>query len=261
VADGLLGLDYEFFFGGGDYKFLPGDESFRADTYSSARIAYSGSSFSIGGQYLINGYIQEKGWSADLAANIWNGDIRFEWGQLLRDRGGRWTDEFRHNEPTAWMASADIWRGSNWKLTGFASSTDAEYDVFYSSINPYYEHIARQGAGVPWEKWLRNPLAMPNTQVLGGSLDFQLGKLPFKVVYYDLEDRGSSDSSWWYHNSAAVAGGWSGVEVPYDALMAASLGLPLTDGVNATLTYARQNANYAGLDDLQLLQVGVALGF
>jgi hypothetical protein len=260
LPNALLGLDWEVFFGAADYGMRP-IYNYKSDTYSSARVAYSRPTWSVGGQYLISGLLQEKGWSADLAATVWGRDVRFEYARLERDRGGRDADSFRHNTPDAYMATADIWRGSNWKLTGYYSSTDAEYDVFYSSVNPYYEHIAGDGMGVPWEKWLRNPLAMPNTEVLGGALDFQVGKLPFQVCYYDLEDRGTSAGSFWYHNSVAVANGWSGAEVPYDALMAVSMGLPLADGVAAKLTYARQQANYSGLDDLQLLQAGVEIGF
>jgi len=260
LPSAVLGLDWEAFFGAAEYGMRP-TYGYKSDTYSSARVAYSRPSWTLGGQYLFSGLLQEKGWSADLAATIWGRDVRVEYARLERDRGGRDTGTFAHSKPSAWMASADIWRGNNWKLTGYGSIVDAKYDVFYSSMNPYYELIGDSGVGVPWEKWLRNPLAMPNTRVLGGMLDFRLGKLPFQVCYYDLEDRGTDSSSWWYHNSVAVAKGWSGAQVPYDTLMAVSMGLPLSDGLAAKLTYARQNANFSGLDDLQLLQAGVEIGF
>jgi len=258
----LLGLDVDAFWGGSQYILQPENTEGKRDSYSSVRVAYSRRSWTAGFNWLTDGAIAERGWSADLATQIWNRDVRFEYATLSHDRGGNDVDVYPHNAPSAWMASADIWRGSNWRLTGYASKLDAEYDVFYSVANPYFEHIQGDNGGVPWEKWLRNPLAMPNTQVLGGQLDFRVGSFPFQVAYYDLEDRGINGSSFWAHNSVATSSGWSGQAVPYDKLMAVSMSRALAQGVTANITYARQSANNDSyLDDLQLLQAGVQIGF
>jgi len=141
----------------------------------------------------------------------------------------------------AWMASADIWRGSNWRLTGFYSDVEDGYSVVYSALNPYYETLNPAQPGVPWEKWLRNPLVLNNVRTLGGHLDFRVGSVPFSVAYFDLKEK-------------------SGPAVAYDALWAVGTSKQLADGIVANLTYAQEQANTAASDQ-KLLQASVSVGF
>jgi len=262
-------LDVDMFFGGGSYDFGLNPSAYTvndSDGYASARVAYTRPSWSVGLNYLETGMQREQGWSADLAAQIWGRDVRVEYARMEKDAAGNDTWSSIHsspiNTPSALMASADIFKGNNWKLTGYYSTTDATYNMYYSVINPYYEEIDGRQAGIPWERWLRNPLALPNVRVLGGHLDFRVGSMPFQVAYYDLEDRGYGGYSDWSNNGVAMKNGWSGQEVPFDRLMAISAFKSLADGVTAKITYARQNANGGGnCDDLQLLQAGVEIGF
>jgi len=271
-------LDFDMFFGGADTAFGldPSGSSTSYTTndndgYASGRVAYTRPSWSLGFNYLETGMQSEQGWSADLAAQIWGRDVRVEYGRMLKNSANMDLTDQPFKTPTALMASADIFKGNNWKLTGYYSSADAAYAPTYSALNPYYETLdSRQeigdtsSNGVPWERWLRNPLALPNVRVIGGHLDFRVGSMPFQVAYYDLEDLGNSSShSWWGYN-----GVWSGRStsagdqaVPYDRLMAISAFKNLADGVTAKLTYARQNASSTSNQDLELLQAGVEIGF
>jgi len=216
------------------------------DGYISARAAYARPTWSLGFNWLQDGVNKEQGWSADLAAQIWGRDVRVEVAQQLKNYMSAEIDD----NNIAVMASADLWRASNWSLTGYFSQADVYYAPVYSALNPYYEIVDRNvdaaafaGGPVPWEKWLRNPLVETGYRTIGGHLAFRLGTVPFTLAYFD---RSALDGA---------------PEEYYDQLFAVSTSKQLADGITANLTYARQNAAVSGLDDLQLLQAGVTVGF
>jgi len=216
------------------------------DGYISARAAYARPSWSVGFNWLQDGVNKEQGWSADLAAQIWGRDVRVEVAQQLK----AWDSSSTGTDNMAYMASADLWRGSNWRLTGYFSQADVYYAPVYSILNPYYEIVDRNvdaaafaGGPVPWEKWLRNPLVETGYRTFGGHLAFSLGSIPFTVAYFDRQ---------------ALSGAPSEM---YDQLFAVSTSKKLADGITANLTYARQQAAVVGHDDLELLQGGVTVGF
>ncbi len=248
-------LDWEFFAGGSTYKFLSwvGETN---DGYLSARMQWDNPSWRIGGNYLANGYGQEEGWSVDLWAKFWgNRELYFEYARMLTDALG--FDNWSINNPAAYMAMLDIWKGRNWSLRGYYSDLDAAYDVWYSTANPYFEWYRWTGDQVPWERWLRNPLAMANLEVIGGQLDFSIGSTPIQLAYYNLE----ANSSYWGYSYWPWLTGSS--EVPYDTLMAVRVSREVADGVTAVLTYARENANsyYSYLQDQELLMLEAVVGF
>lgn len=216
----------------------------RNDIYVSGRAAYSRPSWTLGFNWLQSGVGDEQAWSADLAAQIWGRDIRVETATLEKNFVGL-TVPGANN---AWMASADIWRGSNWRLTGFYSRAQALYDVQYSMVHPYWETIDRAenttllGLSVPWERFLRNPLVESGYETFGGHLDFSIGSFPFTVAYFDRDLMG-------------------GVEA-YDKLWAVGVSKQLADGMTANVTYGYQT-HKAGLPlaDQKLLQASVTVGF
>jgi hypothetical protein len=110
------------------------------------------------------------------------------------------------------------------------------------------------GPGIPWERWLRNPLVMSNLEVLGGELDLTLGGAPFTFCYYDV-DANSVD---WNANPL-----WSGSAsvAPYDTLYGVSHTRELADGVNLTLSYARQEGSSSSYADLEMASAGIMIGF
>ena len=213
----------------------------RSDLYFSARASYSRPSWTLGVNYLQTGVDEEQGWSADLAAQIWNRDVRVEYAQQEKDFVG--TTIPGSNE--AWMASADIWRGSHWRLTGFYSKAGDQYDPQYSALHPYFEAVSRAETGptffVPWEKWLRNPLVERGYETFGGHLDFSIGSFPFTVAYFDRNGSGFAEA--------------------YDQLWAVGVSKQLADGITANMTYGYQSANLGFLQDQKLLQASVTVGF
>jgi S-layer homology domain len=229
------------------YNFTPIANPAERHAYGSARLSYSRPTWSVGGNWLQSGVHDEQGWSADVAAQIWGRDIRAEYARLRKNVMG--SDVGLGDD--AYMISADIWRGRTWRLTGYYSHTDDNYDVVYSVLHPYYETLDPQAEGgliptavgmIPWEKWLRNPLAIPGAGVLGGHLDLRLGSIPFTVAYFDVKGNGGSI-------------------VPFNRLWSVGTSKQLTDGVTANLTYAQETANMGGLDNQKLLEASVAVGF
>jgi hypothetical protein len=208
------------------------------DGYASGRLAYTRPSWSLAGNYLATGMNDERGYSVDLAATIWDRDIRVEWANLDTDAWGNKDSHLIGND--ALMGSADLWRSSNWRLTGFYSHCDSGYTTGYSNLNPYYEAL-RPTPGIAWEKWLRNPLVLNNKRVLGAHLDFNVGSLPFNVAYFDVKANSGPN--------------------PFDTLWAIGTSKQLADGVTANLTYGQQLATAPKTPDQQLLQASVSVGF
>jgi len=245
-------IDVDMFWGGSDALFSPSGGGVvsdpynfsrvhgNSDAYGSFRLAYSRPTWALGASWLQTGAYKEQGWSVDLAAQIWGRDVRAEYAQLRKDlMGGDPGDD-----NSAFMASADIWRGNSWRLTGFYSDVEEAYDVTYSVLNPYYENldIAAPGGAVPWEKWLRNPLALSGVRTVGGHLDFRVGNVPLTVAYFDLKSKSS-------------------YPMAFDALWAVGTSKQLADGVTANLTYAQEQSNSSAYDDQKLLEASVAVGF
>jgi len=268
--DDSFGLfDWEFFFGGSTYTFdsQPPGVSFPAGTndgYLSARWEYNRPSWAIGANWLVDGVAKEEGYGADLWLEFWGGrELYVEYARLTTDLGGM--ENFPHNDPAGYMALVDIWKGSNWALRGYYSDLDAEFDPVYSTANPYWEPYGDDASNVwiPWERWLRNPLAMANTEVMGGLLDFSIGSTPFEFTYYSL-DGNSETSPFWQHTQW---GSYARTAPPYDALWAIRATTPVADGVDVTWTYARQEVSsdgklaYPSLDDAQVVVAGVTVPF
>jgi hypothetical protein len=272
-------LDVDIFFGGGGIypawnHYDDWTEEY-TDGYASIRAAYSQPKWILGANYLHNGVSNETGYSLDLATRIWDRDVRVEYATLKEDRFYSYPD----SDNKAIMATADIWKARKWTLRGFYSKADANYDVYYSATNPYYEindPYMIEGLNsyysddIPWERWLRNPLVMPNLRVIGGILDFRVGRQPFTFCYYDVKSCGGD---WGYvPNALSAWQEWSGTESPYKALWAISTTHKLADGLDLTLTYAQERANpsytaaadedgYPVMANQSLLQASVTLGF
>jgi len=236
------------------------------DGYLAMAASYARPSWKIGAEWLADGYAKEEGWAADFWTKFWGREFYAQYAQMLTTRDNRDVDFWAHSEPAAIMAMLDVWKGKNWALRGFYSDVDAEYDVWYSTLNPYYENYGGEAAGsVPWERWLRNPLALTNVEVLGGQLEFALGKTPFEIAYYNL-DRNSgywSKSPWGGLLADNVSAEDPGTDLPYNRLFSLRVSREVADGVKVGLTYALQSANsdYVGLEDQKLLSAEVTVGF
>lgn len=214
------------------------------DGYISGRACYARPTWSVAFNWLQDGVNEEQGWSGDVAAQIWGRDVRLEVAQQRKT----YASAHLNHDNMAYMASADLWRGGSWSVTGYFSQAGIYYAPAYSALNPYYEVVDRNndvapyaGGPVPWEKWLRNPLVETGYRIFGGNVAFRVGQIPFNVAYY---------------NRSALTG--APLE-DYDGLFAVSTSKQLADGITANLTYARQQG--VGIDDLQLLQGGVTVGF
>ena len=295
--DDTLGfLDWEFFAGGSGYDFdtfglnalenlIFSDTTYgnppwsgTDDGYLSARVnLVNSASWAIAGNWLIDGFGKEEGYGADLWLKFFgNRELYAEYAKLKEDTFG--TKNFSGGDPDAWMAMVDIFKGKGWGLRGYYSNLDAMYHPYFSSVNPYWEPYGddyqpaissalingytRWQPWIPWERWLRNPLAMSNVEVIGGQLDFQIGNTPFEAMYYSLDGNGYN----WSQTQWATLGAWGYIDdqPPYDTLWAIRMTKPVADGVDVTLTYATQQASSdweGGVPDVQLLVAGVVVPF
>ena len=271
-------LDLDVFAGGSAYTFTTmGTGSYdTTDGYLALALNYERPSWKVGGQYLQDGYGEEEGWAVDFWAKFWGREVYAEVAELMTMRCGLDVDTFAHSNPTAVMALLDVWKGNNWALRGFYSDVDAKYDVWNSTINPYWEPYRNLDTtatqlAIPWERWLRNPFAMTNVEAIGGQLEFTLGSTPFEVAYYDL----SRNSAYWNYSPYAKRIGMTsasgtpadpGVPVPIDSLVSLRMVREVADGVKIGVTWARQDidpmfATSLGLQDQQLLSAEVTIGF
>lgn len=263
-------LDFDVFAGGANYNFdqpvgTNGDAD--ADGYLAMALAYGRPSWKLTGTYLHDGYGNERAWGADFWAKFWGRELYASYGELVNSRSGVDVDNYSHNTPVALMAMLDVWKSKNFALRGFYSDVDAEYDIWSSTLNPYYETYRNTNSlAIPWERWLRNPLAMTNVEALGGQLEFNLGSTPFEIAYYDLD----CNSRYW--NKSAYAGltnasstaNVDGDVLPYNKLFSIRMSKEVADGVKVGLTYAQQSANSdfsQALEDQKLLSAEVTVGF
>jgi len=258
-------LDFQIFAGGAETDFQSWWDY--SDGYLAMAASYERPSWKLGGEWLADGYGGEEGWAVDFWAKFWGRELYAQYSELLQTRDFIDVDYYPHSTPAAMMAMVDVWRGSNWALRGFYSDVDAEYDVWYSTLNPYYENYdsgySWYGGLVPWERFLRNPLAMTNVEAIGGQLEFNVANTPFEIAYYSLD----ANSSYWSKSPFAGRLSDGMTEMPYDQLFSIRASKQVADGVQVGLTYALQSANskfggsYYGHDDQKLLSAEVTVGF
>lgn len=257
------------------------------DAYVSARAELKRPSWRIGGNWLADGMGSERGWSADIWARIFgNREIWAEYAKMTRDQAGNSTN-LGATAPASlgdsWglIAAADILKTKNLGLRGFYSDVQPRFSSWYSTANPYYEFLgyadptkgwnSSSVAGltgadqeIPWERWLRNPLAMANLRVIGGQLDFRLASMPVELAYYKLRNHRTNwtNSLWPQYGDGTVAAADRRI-VPFGQLWALKVSREVADGVNANLTVARQVAEdgIIGLNDQNLVMVGATIGF
>ena len=296
-----LGIDVEWFAGNADtvnegYGFLitpdadtPPDADH--DGFFSARASYDFGSIAVGVNGLLSGVSQQNvedytpgtNWTVppypgnpelindetavgvDLYANLWGRDIYAEWA-YIEEHANRPTAEDGADtaeRPSALMVMADVWKTNTFALTGFYSDADAEYDIYYSSLNPYFELLGGSGAGIPWERWMRRPLVMSNLQVLGGQLTFRLADVPFQICYYSLEDNAGPANYWNLYDPNTIAGAPTQMTGPlaYDQLYSVTATRSLNDTVDLIISYGHQEPVSNSFEALDLVQAGVEVPF
>jgi hypothetical protein len=254
---GLFGrsLDFDSFYGGGSYEWLAVPPSVRdSDGYASLRLAYQRPRWSLALNALPDGAGEEKAYSADLCVNL--GDDRHLYAEYAWMEHHVNRERFPgHSKPDAFGLSVDLIKSPDLTVQGFYSTVDAEYDIVYSSIHPYYELIEGFPTSpnhIPWERWLCNPIFLSNFKAIGGSASGHLGTFPWQFCWYKLD----KVSDWWWESQAAG--------VDYDVLWALTLQRELAHGVNMGLTYAVEEAsgrNPEFPDDQQLLEGAFTVGF
>lgn len=251
----LSNLTLDTFYGGGSYDWLPvPPNSWASDGYVSARLQYQRPRWSVSLNTLPDGAGNELAYSADLWINI--GGDRHLYAEYARMRyhvnRERYLD---HKAPTAKSVAVDLVKTPDLCLRGFYSHVDAEYDIIYSSIHPYYELIAGFADNpnlIPWERWLRNPLMLTNFKVVGGTAASHIGSFPVSLSWYRVRKL----SEWWWESQM------SGND--YDTLWAFTVNRQIAHGANLGLTYAEQKpsgSNPLHRETQKLLQTQVTVGF
>ncbi|MEJ1731214.1 hypothetical protein SMA90_33325, partial [Escherichia coli] len=84
-------------------------------------------------------------------ARFWGGrELQVSFGRLTQSIQGIEYDSplQPHSEPIGIMGMVDVWKGNNWALQGYYSQADAEYNPWYSSVNPYFEAYNRFDTGL-----------------------------------------------------------------------------------------------------------------
>lgn len=204
-----LGLD--LFAGGGS-----SDYSFRApawlglgggDSYIAARLQYERPSWTLGVTYLGNGYAKEKAWGADLWWKYWGN--REVWAEYAVQEKLLWGDDADDwgLDPKAILVLADLWKTEKWWLRGLYAKASDFYNIYYSTLNPYFEdyagrpseHVVWPGA-IPVERISRCIPIFPQVRTVGGTLGFKLGSWPIECTFYrfdQVDDLPMTYDTWW----------------------------------------------------------------
>ncbi|MGC9318398.1 MAG: S-layer homology domain-containing protein [Armatimonadota bacterium] len=261
----LRDLQLQSFFGGANTGFLSEPWSTNNDGYGSLYLEYVRPRWSIGFPWLINGYstdtidgehFDEEAVGFDIWWN-WSGDrdIYFEYAyqkghsnRAIHRRGGM-------SNPEAYMLIAELFDDDDLLLAGVISDVEAEYDIIYSSLHPYYELLCDPeytGRAFPYERWLRRPLTIPNLEVVGGhgTLRGIDSRYPLDLFYYAV----SANSDWW---QASPLDG-----LHYDRLYGLRLRHKLSEDMECSLTWAHQEpVDGQTDDDSNLLQFRTQVSF
>lgn len=213
------------------------------DAYASIRVEYDNSrNWALAGNYLATGFGTENGWSVDFWAKFWgNRDIYAEYTQL-EDIFDNTQNALSDDQPSQLMVDLDIYDGAKWYLKGYYAYIDNGGVPHYSTGNPYDELYTRQeslipayrnmfgpqGAVFPWERWLRNPLLIDNTEIFGAKLGFDVAGDPIELMYYHVDERIPASGDF--------------PEANYDNLYALRWTHNFVRGVTGVFTYAHQEA-------------------
>jgi hypothetical protein len=266
------GLNLDIFAGGGNNNY-----SFQApvtgigpgDSYCAARLEYARPNWMIAGNYLANGLGAEEAWSIDGWWKYWGDrNVYAEYARQRKDIFGTstWWDPTiptREVKPSAFLILADLWKAENWSLRGMLASAGNQYDLYYSTLNPYWEENVTNFTGlaegyIPFERWTRKVPIFPETKTYGGTLAFRLGDWPFEASYYKLKCNQSTSTV------TPFLPPYARLQLPYDELWSLRVSREVADGVNINLLWAIERANDTPAvpwDDAQLLQAGVTIGF
>lgn len=248
-------LNFDAFYGGGSSNWLPIEPyMWASDGYVSARLEYKQPRWSIAYGALPDGAGNEEVQNVDLWVHL--GGERHLYAEYARQtyHVNRWRYA-GHEPPNAWGVQMDVIKNKRLALQAYYCQVGPEYDVVYSSIHPYFELIeGRNGDAnhIPWERWLRNPIAITNFRVYGGTLSTHIGEFPVEFAYYELGKLGD----WWWESQFA--------NVDYDRLFALSFHKALAHGANMSLTYAQEHVSGSNPEykqTNQLLQTQLTVGF
>lgn len=256
-------LSLEFFFGGANYQHYSHPWSSMSDNYLSMYLEYRQNNWSIGIPWLIDGYSSEtragqKYHERAFGVNFWwnfTGDqnLYIEYASQQEHANRPLFKRDGVSDPYAYMVIADLVSTSSFDLTGILANIEAEYDIVYSSLHPYYEILCGPSSrAFPYERWLRRPLAIPNIRMIGGEGTFHLGRgeWPLDFFYYQL----SKTSDWW--EASPVDG------LYYDQLYGLRLRHEIANGIETSLTWAHQEPVDSTTDDpTDLLQFRTTLSF
>jgi len=261
LADDLY---LDAFFGGANWDFLSTPWSTNNDGYGSVFVQYKRPRWSIGIPWLVNGYSYdtEDGREYDEDAR----GITFWWNyhqdkDLYIEYAMQWGHANRHiytrggnHKPEAWMVTAELPSCDDISLSAVATHVNAEYDIIYSSLHPYFEAVccSRLTPGFPWDRWLRRPLCITNLRMYGAEATLHLDedRYPLDLFYYDVD----ALSDWWVDTHL------DGLH--YDKLWGARLRHQIVDGLDASLTYAHQEPTGEFSDtDRDLLELRMTVSF
>ncbi len=271
-------LAWDLFYGGSEYDWAlerldpPNRFIDFGDEYIFARLAYQRPRFVLALNWLPNGVGGERALSGDFAWR-WSGDkwLRYEYArQFYHANRPNWKGK---NDPDAHMGLFDVLKSKKTWLQLCYSNVDAEYDVQYTILHPFYEPFQHFHPTVPdpnggvkdimleWERWLYNPPAITNLIFMGFNVWTKIGSFPIRGTYYHVDTRSS------FFSDSPIATNADGC-VGFDDLWAIWVYIPATKTTNVYLVYGQQLRSGATFPDASasfgnqsLLMMGMDINF
>jgi hypothetical protein len=256
-----------------------GDETSGQDTYWMSSLRGSFGSWNVGGNWLGEGFADEKGWSVDVDGSLFGIPIMGEYAQMLRSVGdvkvGDWSasDELGVKENAAWVVGVTPLNTSSVELCAKYGEVDPLYafSVWYGggAVPGYSATYGMQLFNLPLSllhpyseisphdiNWVDRPLFLDATNVsrgweVGLTLKSALGpNAPVKVRYYDGDAYTGEYLGWLYNG-----GEGSGLDAPdkwrnADRVWTVSATKPVAENVNFTLLYGRRQVSNVMVPDL-----------
>jgi hypothetical protein len=170
-----------------------------------------------------------------------------EYARILRTWNGKHSDALG-----AWLATGEILTTPSVKIRGLVSYADTGYNLYYTTINPYFEMTqytfftspALKGA-IPWERWMRCALISPGTRLVGSIINFKVGDTPMELRYATL-------------HRLSTAPPFVG---DYRNVLALTGTRKIVNGLDVNVSYATEWGAKATRKPLQLVQAAAVVSF
>jgi hypothetical protein len=210
------------------------------DGYAAARLTWNHPNMTVGGNMLLNGVHNERGWSLDVTGMAGPRRYAVEYGQQTLG------NPVGPGRIQAVWAQVDLLPGEKYNVTAHYGKIGRRFAPIYSRLDPYVERIdPALPLGYPeWERWIDGVYMCPNLTTYGGAVEYRVRGWRLRTAVADVKDQNGNSGT-----------------VPVVGLASFSARRPVGDQGEFTVFYAQQKSNVPGVRNPKLLGTQFKYGY